>query len=108
MKESHKKILDLLGEGKEKTFSQLLEELSFSDQTLTTELSNLLDKGFISKKEKEEDRRYKFYELTEEGKKWYRDNLSNELESISEANILSDEARNAIREARDKLTEDEE
>ena len=56
----------------EKTMSQIARDLKITTGTLTIAINNLVNKGYVERKRKEDDRRVVYVSLTQRGKVVYR------------------------------------
>jgi len=84
MKESKKGIIASLN-SEEKTFAELLEETGLARSTLSTSVDELLNENVIEKRENPEDRRIKYYQLTDPSKvEEVRRDTQKDIENLKE------------------------
>ena len=83
--------IEAIGEKKERTMSEVANDLSITVGTLTTAINKLIKKGYVERRRIEEDRRIVLIKLTEEGKrarylhkKFHDDMISATIESLGE------------------------
>ncbi|NME81632.1 MarR family transcriptional regulator [Clostridium sp. SM-530-WT-3G] len=87
--------IEAIGIDKEKTMSEIAQQLNVTLGTLTTGINKLIKKGYVERNRTEEDRRIVLVRLTEKGKVAYKhhEEFHNEMVQNSVNDLTEDEKK---------------
>lgn len=96
--------IEAIGVDKEKTMSEIAQQLNVTLGTLTTGINKLIRKGYVERNRTEEDRRIVLVKLTEKGKTAYKHHEEFHNEMVQDSvNDLTEEEKEVLAESLEKI-----
>ena len=98
--------IEAIGAKKERTMSEVANDLGITVGTLTTAINKLIKKEYVERRRIEEDRRVVLVKLTEKGRDAYKLHERFHLEMIEETiDLLSEDEERVLVNSLEKITQ---